>query len=83
MAILIKDNVVKIKEEQREIDKLLELGYKLQNEPLQDDVGSHGHREELTRDELKEALTSLNVEFKGNASNDDLRTLYEEAKGSQ
>ncbi|RHH70103.1 MULTISPECIES: hypothetical protein [Vagococcus] len=83
MAILIKDNVVKVKEEQREIDKLLELGYKLQDESSQDGVGSDDRKEELTRDELKEALTTLNVDFKGNASNDDLRALYEEVKGSQ
>lgn len=73
MTVLVKDNVVKIKEDVREIEHLLSLGYVevKQEEPTQ----------ELTRTELFAALKELGVTAKGNASNAELKELYENAKG--
>lgn len=80
--ILVKDNVVKIKEDVREIEHLLALGYKevkpviQQEEPTQEES-----TQELTRSELFAALKELGVPAKGNASNVELKELYEKAKG--
>lgn len=85
MAVLVKDNVVKIKEDQREIDSLIEQGYELvepKQETQEEQEETQEETPELTRDELKAALAELGVEFKGNASNAELKALHDEAKGS-
>lgn len=88
--ILVKDNVVKIKEDVREIEHLLALGYKevkpviQQEEPTQEVDEQEPQKEstqELTRSELFAALKELGVPAKGNASNVELKELYEKAKG--
>lgn len=87
--ILIKENVVKIKEDVREIEHLLSLGYVevKQEEPKQEEQEEQEEQEqeeqeqELNRAELFAALKELGVQTKVTATNIELKELYEKAKG--
>ena len=86
MTVLVKDNVVKIKEDVREIEHLLSLGYvevkqEEPTEPTQEQEQQEEPTQELTRTELFAAIKELGVTAKGNASNAELKELYENAKG--
>lgn len=88
--ILVKENVVKIKEDVREIEHLLSLGYVevKQEEPKQEEEQEEQEEQEqeeqeqeLNRAELFAALKELGVQTKVTATNIELKELYEKAKG--